>query len=260
MKFSSRLSTRMGLIILGIVVLLLGWQLSAQHLGELVMATPEQAWQAMWHILLHPDSRDQLWISAERMLKGILLGVGIGFTLGMAAGFNSAIRMLLVPVRWILMAIPPVILVVLAMLWLGLGSDLVIFITASLLAPGIYVNTEKAIRMVDPRLLEMTHVYQFSSRQRLLRLYIPSIAAPLSAALLIALCNGVRIVVLAEVLGSEDGIGYAIAAARSNFDSHQLYGWVLIVLLLVAALEWLILQPLQHRLTRWQKEPAHAAA
>lgn len=251
---------RTGLVSLGVLIVVMGWHFSALRLGELIMATPEQAWHAMWDILSHESSRAPLWISVQRMLQGILLGCSIGFTLGLAAGFNPAIRMLIVPLRWLLMSIPPVILVVLAMLWLGLGNQMVIFITACLLAPGIYVNTEKAIRMVDPKLIEMTRVYKLSAWQRLTRLYIPSIAAPLSAALLIALCNGVRIVVLAEVLGSEDGIGYALSAARSNFDSQQLYGWVLIVLLLVGIIEWLVLQPLQYRLTHWQKEPTRAAA
>ena len=251
---------RISLVSAGILLLLLGWHFSAVRLGELVMATPQQAWSGMLDILASPGARQQLMISVGRMAEGILLGCVIGVVLGVAAGFSRTVRMLLLPLRWFLMAIPPIVLVVLAMLWLGLGGTLVVFITATLLTPGVYVNTEKAVRMVDPRLLEMARVYRFSLWQRLIRLYIPAIAAPLSAALLIALCSGVRIVVMAEVLGSENGIGYEIAAARSNFDSYQLYGWVLIVLLLVGVSEWLILRPLQYRLTRWQKEADHAPA
>ncbi|MEZ5524308.1 MAG: ABC transporter permease subunit [Pseudomonadales bacterium] len=243
----------------GILLLLLGWHLAAEQLGELIIATPEQAYRALLQLLSDAQARQQIWISLQRVLVGILLGAGCGFALGLAAGFNATVRLLVSPLRWLLMSIPPVILVVLAMLWFGLGNEMVIFITVVLLAPGIYVNTEKAIRAIDPRLQEVVRVYQFSLWQRLNRFYIPAIAAPLCAALLIALCNAVRIVVLAEVLGSEQGIGYAIATARSNFDSHQLYAWVLLVLLLVALLEWLLLQPLQHRLTRWQQEPAYAA-
>ncbi len=245
---------------LGVLLLLVGWHISTQQLGELIMATPAQAFEAMLHLLADDSAQAHLWLSVQRMLQGILLGCGLGFLLGLVAGFYAWVRFLLAPLRWILMSVPPVVLVVLAMLWFGLGSQMVVFIASVLLAPGIYINTEKAVRMIDPKLLEMARVYRLSTLQRLFNLYIPAIAAPLTAAMLIALCNGVRIVVLAEVLGSEQGIGYALSAARSNFDSQELYGWVLIILSLVAVMEWLVLQPLQHYLTRWQKEPAYAAA
>jgi NitT/TauT family transport system permease protein len=62
---------------------------------------------------------------------------------------------------------------------------------------------------------------------------------------------------MAEVLGAESGVGYALANARSTFDSGRLYAWVLLILGLVALLEFLLLQPVQRRLTRWQ-EPSHA--
>ena len=114
--------------------------------------------------------------------------------------------------------------------------------------------------MVDPGLVEMARVYRLTPWQRLIRLYIPAISAPLTAALLIALCNGVRIVVLAELLGGENGMGQALADARSSFDTPTLFGWVLIILLLVALLELVLLQPVQRYLNRWQPEVSHAAA
>jgi NitT/TauT family transport system permease protein len=154
------------------------------------------------------------------------------------------------------MSIPPVIVVVLAMLWFGLGSTMVIFITMLMMAPGMYVNTLKGMQLVDRSLVEMTHVYRFGHWMRLRHLYLPALTAPLTAALLIATAGGVRLVVMAEVLGAESGAGYALANARSTFDSGQLYAWVLLVLLLVAALEFALLQPLQRRLTQWQ-EPSH---
>ncbi|MDT4853556.1 putative aliphatic sulfonates transport permease protein SsuC [compost metagenome] len=172
------------------------------------------------------------------------------------AGLDARLRGLLEPLRWLLMAIPPVVVVVLAMLWFGLGSAMVVFISVLMLAPGMYVNTVKGMLLVDRELIEMAHVYRFGRWQRLRHLYVPALAAPL-AALLIAACGGVRLVVMAEVLGADSGAGFALANARSTFDSAGLYAWTLLLLLLVAGLEFSLLQPLQRRLSRWQ-EPGHA--
>lgn len=242
---------------LGVVLIFAGWEMAARLMGPMLMATPLEALRAIGTLAGDPGfwthSRDSL----ARIAIGVGTGCGIGFALGVLAGRDARLRGLLEPLRWLLMAIPPVVVVVLAMLWFGLGSGMVIFITILMMAPGMYVNTVKGMRMIDAGLLEMGRVYRFGAWTRLRHIYLPALAAPLTAALLIAACGGVRLVVMAEVLGAESGVGYALANARSTFDSGRLYAWVLLILALVALLEFLLLQPVQRRLTRWQ-EPSHA--
>lgn len=242
---------------LGVLLLLIAWQIAAQRLGSLLMATPWQTVQALVQLFGSDELRQHGLVSLGRISLGVGLGCTLGFCLGILAGLDARLRGLLEPLRWLLMAIPPVVVVVLAMLWFGLGSAMVVFISVLMLAPGMYVNTVKGMLLVDRGLIEMAHVYRLGRWQRLRHLYVPALAAPLAAALLIATCGGVRLVVMAEVLGADSGVGFALANARSTFDSAGLYAWTLLLLLLVAGLEFSLLQPLQRRLTRWQ-EPAHA--
>ncbi|MDS1139142.1 ABC transporter permease subunit [Pusillimonas sp. SM2304] len=249
--------TSKGWSLAGVLLILAGWELAARALGPLLMATPIQALRAAAALV----QSDSFWQHASASLTRIGIGVGtgclIGFALGVLAGHNARLRGLLEPLRWLLMAIPPVVVVVLAMLWFGLGSSMVIFITVLMMAPGMYVNTVKGMLLVDRSLVEMAHVYRYGPWLRLRHLYLPALAAPLTAALLIATCGGVRLVVMAEVLGADSGAGFALANARSTFDSGELYAWVILILLLVAALEFALLQPVQRRLTQW-REPSHA--
>ncbi|MCY1417868.1 putative aliphatic sulfonates transport permease protein SsuC [compost metagenome] len=210
----------------------------------------------MWRLPFEADFRLHAGASLLRIGLGVGLGCLLGFCLGLMAGLDARLRGLLEPLRWLLMATPPVVVVVLAMLWFGLGSAMVVFISVLMLAPGMYVNTVKGMLMVDRDLLEMAQVYRFGAWQKLRHLYVPALTAPLGAALLIATCGGVRLVVMAEVLGAESGAGFALANARSTFDSAGLYAWTLLILLLVAGLEFALLQPLQRRMGRWQ-EPAY---
>ncbi|MGB6242432.1 MAG: ABC transporter permease subunit [Castellaniella sp.] len=243
--------------VLGVILIFAGWELAARAMGPMLMASPLQALQAVADLSQDSGFWEHSRASLLRIATGVGTGCLIGFALGVLAGHDARLRGLLEPLRWLLMALPPVVAVVLAMLWFGLGSGMVIFITVLMMAPGMYVNTVKGMRMIDPQLLEMSHVYRFSAWTRLRHIYLPALAAPLTAALLIAACGGVRLVVMAEVLGAESGVGYALANARSTFDSARLYAWVLLILGLVALLEFLLLQPIQRRLTRWQ-EPSHA--
>lgn len=241
----------------GVLLIILAWEIAARIMGPMLIAGPVDSLLAIATLSTDADFFDHTKATLLRIGVGVAIGCSIGFVLGIWAGQNARLRGLLEPLRWLLMAIPPVVVVVMAMLWFGLGSGMVIFITILMMAPGMYVNTVKGMRMIDIGLLEMAQVYRFNAWAKLRHIYLPALAAPLTAALLIAICGGVRLVVMAEVLGAENGVGYALANARSTFDSGRLYAWVLLILAFVALLEFLLLQPVQRYLTRWQ-EPSNA--
>jgi len=237
----------------GLLTLLVLWQCLAVSLSPMILATPNQAVSQLIVLLLTGDFWQTLLISLSRLVFALVITCSIGFTLGIVAGRKAWLKHYLAPFRWLLMSIPPVIVVLLAMLWFGMGSVMVVFITAILLAPVVYINTQKNIEQIDSHWLELAKVYQFGLWQKLTKIYLPAIAAPLCATLTQVACSGVRIVVLAEVLGAHQGLGYQLANANSSFDTAQLYAWVLVSLLLVAVLELIVLKPIQEYLFAWRK-------
>jgi NitT/TauT family transport system permease protein len=237
----------------GLAAILLAWHVTAGYLGPLLMATPQEAVLAIGPLVESGRFYPAAATSLGRAFVGIGTGCLCGFVLGLAAAAHPRLRGALEPLRWLLMAIPSVVVVLLAMLWFGLGSSMVVVLAALMTAPGLYVNTVKGMLQVDRQLLEMTHVYRFGLWLRLRHLYIPALTAPLSAALLIAVNGGIRLVVMAEVLGADSGVGHALANARATFDSTELYAWVLLILAFVGVLELALIQPLQRTLGRWQE-------
>ena len=237
----------------GLVSLGAAWQFAAMSMIDLVLASPAKTVIALYSLVQTSEFWQSLQVTALRLITALVLGASIGFLLGLWSGRNAYVKSFLEPFRWLLMSVPPVIVVLLAMLWFGMGNNMVIFIAVLLLTPSIYINTQKGVEQIDPAWLELAFVYNFTRLQRIVKIYIPAISAPLCAALVIICCNGVRIIVLAEVLGASNGLGYELANARANFDISELYAWVTTSLLIVALLEFLIFQPLQRRLLRWQK-------
>ena len=110
----------------------------------------------------------------------MLLSIGcatlLGLVLGLIAGLGSRVCGALEPLRWLLMATPPVIVVVLAMMWFGMGSTMVVFMTIVVLTPRVYVNTVRGMTLQDPQLLAMANVFRFGLWLRLRHLYIPALA------------------------------------------------------------------------------------
>ncbi len=253
MKIKTKHKQQASFYCLGLMSLIGLWQLLASQLNAMIIASPMQTLMQLFELLTTADFWQQLLVTLVRLFYALSLACFIGFLLGLIAGRHAWLKFYLAPFRWLLMSVPPVIVVLLAMLWFGMGSTMVVFITVLLLAPTIYINTQKAVEQIDNHWFELAQVYRFSLYQRFSKIYIPAISAPLCATLIIVCCNGVRIVVLAEVLGAHQGVGYELANASSNFDSAELYAWVTVSLLIVAFMELVLLRPVQNYLLRWRE-------
>jgi NitT/TauT family transport system permease protein len=83
--------------------------------------------------------------------------------------------------------------------------------------------------------------------------YFPGIASPAIAGLTLATGIAVRAVVLAEVLAAANGIGHAFSRAMSFLETPELFAWVLVLLALMAAIEFGVLRPVKRRAMRWRK-------
>jgi NitT/TauT family transport system permease protein len=179
----------------------------------------------------------------------------VGLILGVLAGLEPRLRSFLEPLRWVGMTIPAVIIAALAMLWFSLGDLAVIFTVAAIVVPTMYVNTVAGVLAIDRRLVEMGGVYHFPRRLFLTEIYLPGIASPMMAGLTLATGIAVRAVVLAEVLGAMDGIGHAFSRAMSYLETPEVFAWILVLLALMAVIEFGVLRPLKRRVMRWRKVP-----
>ncbi|HBY87654.1 MAG TPA: ABC transporter permease, partial [Colwellia sp.] len=160
----------------GILALIAFWQYLADQLSNMILATPKQTFSRLAELIMGAEFWQTLQVSLTRLTIALSVACFIGFSLGVVAGRKAWVRDFLAPTRWLLMSIPPVIVVLLAMLWFGMGSAMVIFITVILLSPTVYVNTQKNVSKIDKHWLELATIYQFSFYQRLTEIYIPAIA------------------------------------------------------------------------------------
>ncbi len=240
--------------VLGILLLLLMWQIASLSMHEIMIASPIQAFSALFKMFAKAAFWNACGITAQRMVFGIILGGGIGFLLGVIAGLNENIKKLFEPTRWMIMSISPVIVVSIAMMWFGMGSEMVVSIAAFLLSPIVYVNTIKGIEMVDENIIEMADVYNFSMFHKLWHIYIPALAGPLSAAMTIVITAGMRMIVLAEVLGTNSGIGYEFSFSKSDMNTPEVFAWVIVTLVFVGIAEYVIFKPIENYLLRWRNQ------
>ncbi|MGX9367296.1 ABC transporter permease [Desulfoplanes sp. PS50] len=245
-------TTKYGLLGVGLFLAL--WQTQAMCFDSIIIASPADTLLSLAAMLRTRVFWINLGVTVERFVLSLLIGALSGFVLGVVAGLNDRVRWVLEPFRWALMTMPPVVLVVVSMICFGMGGAQTVFVTSVLILPIIYANTIEGIRAVDAGIVEMGRVYGAGQWMLFRNIYLPGIGGPVLAGLNLSAGLGIRIVVLAEILGAYSGIGYEFALARTNMDTPSLFAWILVCLMLGGGIETGILGPLRARLSRWERQ------
>lgn len=253
MASTSTKHSRLLYTLAGVAAILVGWQLLSLLVSPVYVASPSATLRSLAGLAWGSSLWVELLVTLKRLVIGLAVGAAAGWTLGLIAGLDSRVHAFLEPVRWVGMTIPVVIVAGLALLWFGLGDFTVMFVVALVALPMMYVNTVEGIRAIDRSLVEMGQVYRFSRNLLLREVYLPGVASPAIAGLTLAAGIGVRAVVLAEVLGAASGIGHAFSRASSLLQSERVFAWILVLLALMAAIEFGVLRPVRRRALRWRK-------
>ncbi len=237
----------------GVCLLLFFWWLVSLLFDEIIIASPLKTFGSLAQMMLTEPFWKSVGITSQRFITALLLGSLTGFVLGLAAGLNEKIKWILEPFRWILTTIPPSVLVVVSMIWFGMGSTQTVFVTSLLIIPITYINTLAGLDAVDQRLVEMAGIYHTPMTMMIRELYIPGVGGYVLTGLSLAAGMGIRIVVLSELLGAYSGIGYEFALARTNLDTPALFAWVLVCLALGGGLDICLLNPVRNHIMKWQE-------
>jgi NitT/TauT family transport system permease protein len=99
----------------------------------------------------------------------------------------------------------------------------------------------------------MAAAFRLPWRMKLFDLYLPHVVSYLFPAWINALGNSWRVVVMAELLSAADGVGAALAVARSQLDMDAALAWIAAVVLALLAVEYLLLEPVKREVERWRQ-------
>jgi NitT/TauT family transport system permease protein len=247
-----RLSSRSATV-LGVLLALGLWELAARASSGLAVASPYDTLLAFAELLKEDDFiGEHLAASLLRTACGLGLGLSLGLTAGALTVICPSLRQVMAPFRWTLTSVPGVVVVMLGMLWLGMGTPMVTGIVALMTAPAIYVAVLEGLAAVDAELIEMARLYRLPPYLRATQLYLRALAAPLFSALVLALGGAMRVVVLAEALGASQGLGHLLAMARTNLDTPRLYALALLSMSVGGMVELVLIGPVRRLAWRWR--------
>lgn len=228
------------------------WDLGNQIYGDLVLPSPLDSFSTLILLLQEPSMIDDLLITINRAFQGFIISFLVGTVLGLAAGFFATASMMSRPIVTILVGMPPIAWIVLAMIWFGMGDTTVIFTVVIASFPIIFIGALQGTRTLDGTLKEMVDSFNLSFIQKSTNLYFPHIFSYVFPAWVSALGMGWKIVIMAELLSTSDGIGAALAVSRSHLDTAGAMALVVMMIALLLIVEYIILEPIKKEVEAWR--------
>lgn len=214
--------------------LLLVWQLASSNgwLSTRILPAPLAVLDAAWNLTVTGELWDHVSISAGRALLGLLIGGGLGLLLGLLTGSVRWLETMLDSTIQMVRNIPALALIPLVILWFGIEESAKLFLIAVAVFFPIYINTFHGIRNVDPGLIEMGRTYGLSRWELYTQIILPGALSSILVGLRFSLGLMWVILIVAETISAQAGIGYLTMNAREFLQTDV----VLVGILLYAIL------------------------
>jgi NitT/TauT family transport system permease protein len=237
-----------------VFLLIVVWQIVSLNLPSILIPSPVETVMELIKMVTNGELMTQISQSISRMFIGLGVGFIIAAICGLWAGKNKVIYEAFRPIYSLIMGLPPIIVVVLAMVWFGTGSVVPIFVVSVLVFPVIFLNIADGWRNIDQQLIEMATIYKSTPFHTLRHIILPGLAVPILTATSLAVGSAVRITIMAELLGADSGIGYSLALARVNINTAKVFAWTIISILIIILLDHFVINPIKKYTLRWNRE------
>ena len=229
------------------------WELVARILvkNPLFFAPLTAVWGRTIELWLDGELQVHIWTSSQEFILGFLLACFVGIMFGVLMASSVIVRDFCDPWVSMLYSTPIIALGPLFILWFGIGVSskvAVIFIVAVF---PILINTFAGLATTDRNLIEVARSFGSSPAQIFTKVRFPSALPFIIAGLRLGVARGLVGVVVAELFGAKEGLGWLIMISAQTFDTAGLFVGVFI-LAASGVITVEIIKLIERRLAPWR--------
>jgi NitT/TauT family transport system permease protein len=218
--------------LLSLVLLFLAWEIA----GRIPVSIAFPPFSSVVAALFGMIADGSLFVAYASTLQALVIGVvasaAIGVALGVGLGLSRTAEWFVAPIFIVLYAAPMAALIPLVTFVYGIGLTAKALAVMLLALPVIVLNGYKAVRNVNPSLLDMSRSFLASPGQRVVKVVIPDATPVIFAGLRLGVAGGFIGVVLAELLITPTGIGDLITYNQSVAEYAKMYAAIASIILL----------------------------
>jgi NitT/TauT family transport system permease protein len=227
------------------------WQ--AKLISPLFFSGPSAVARQLAYTWTRGNLKSDLVYSGTNFVLGFAAAIVAGVALGILIGWYKGLRLLLNPLLTALYATPRVAMIPLILIWFGIGMWSKVFIVFISAFFPVLVNTIGGMRAIDRDLLRAARAFCASDWQIFRTVAIPGSVPFILTGIRQGVALGLIGVVVGEMFGGSQGIGFMVAYGGQTFATDTLFVGVIIIAAAGVVLTALA-ERLERRFSQWRPE------
>jgi NitT/TauT family transport system permease protein len=236
-----------------VALLLLVWWVAAAWAGGQMLPGPAAVLEVLARETASGELPYHLGVTLARVAAAFVLAMAAGSALGLLMGRSRGADLLLDSWVLLLLNLPALVVAVLLYLWFGLTEAAAIAAVAVNKLPTVAVTLREGARALDPDYMRLAEAFRLPRWRRLRHVVAPQLGPYVVTAARTGLSLIWKIVLVVELLGRSDGVGFQVSLYFQLFAIAHILAYALAFAAVVQAIEWGVLQPLERRASRWRR-------
>ena len=217
-----------------------------------ILPTPGSLVGPFWAELLSGDLTYHLSQTLIRVVLAFAFAMTLGGLIGFSMGRWDHVNRWLDSWLVVLLNLPALVLIVLCYLWIGLNEIAVITAVTLNKIPNVAIMIREGARALSPDMDALAHVFRMSRLARIRHIYLPQLAPFIAGAARAGIAVIWKIVLVVELLGRSNGIGFQIHLYFQLFDVGMVLVYALSFIAVMLCVEWGFLQPWERAVRCWR--------
>lgn len=239
------------------VLLVVGWELMARWLHSPLVPGTAPIYRELQKITVDGFAFQEIWTTFVRMSLGFLLALAVALPVGIGSAVSRNTARFFEPGIILGLTVPGLVWALLCVIWFGVSLWSPVISVALGVLPSLVIAVQQGVRSLSLETVEMTRVFRLRRTAVLRRIWLPLLYAFLVSGCRIGFSIAWKVIVLVEIFGMSDGVGYQLNAQFSTQNVEGVIAWTLAFWLAMMLVEHGIFRPLEKHATHWKKVSAH---
>ncbi|MEM4283640.1 MAG: ABC transporter permease subunit [Candidatus Caldarchaeum sp.] len=233
--------------IISLLAVAVAWEVASWFLPPYILPSWALVFETLTRLnMIHA------WITLGRVLLALTAAFSTGLALATLMYLSREFEKYMMPVVNLIMAVPAICWVLFAILWFR-GQELrIFFVLFAVCLPGFVIDLLDAIKNIPSQLREMIISFRPTTMQYIRKLILPAITPNILTTWKVNLGLAIRVVTVAELVGTLTGIGYALNFALGQQSIREITAWTIVLVVSLLALQGVVYM-FEKRLLRWRR-------
>jgi NitT/TauT family transport system permease protein len=192
----------------------------------------------------------------SQSLRRVIVGATVAMIFSIAVGiYMGTVRMgehFFQPLVVLGLTIPGLMWALIAVMLFGINEFASYFAVAVTTFPMLVINIWAGVKSLDKELMDMSHVFHFTKSMKITQVILPQLVPNIFAATRYGLGLAWKVVVVVEMFGTSNGVGYQVMKSYQLFNMEGVIAWTLTFVAAMIVIEYGVITFAERRLSVWR--------